>query len=92
MDPRCSVHIITIGFGERSRSINSADKEMKKNAENTLKIIADNCCKLISERLARELFMIDEAEATGNAAATPASKGTGTSIQIDALRPAAQTA
>ncbi|HEY3094448.1 MAG TPA: hypothetical protein VGJ42_01690 [Nitrososphaera sp.] len=71
MDLRCSVRIITRGFGERSRSIDSADKEMKKNAENTLKIIADNCCKLISELLAHELVIIDGAEATVNAAATP---------------------
>jgi hypothetical protein len=42
---------------------------MKKNAKITLKTIADNYRKLISERLAHELVMIDEAEATANAAA-----------------------
>jgi tyrosyl-tRNA synthetase len=42
---------------------------MKQKAENTLKLISDNYCKLLSERLADELGMIDEAEATGNSAA-----------------------
>jgi hypothetical protein len=33
--------------------IDSADREMKKNAKKTLKIVADSFRKLISERLAR---------------------------------------
>ena len=33
--------------------IDSADREMKKNAEKTLKIIVDNYRKLISERPAQ---------------------------------------
>lgn len=49
--------------------IDSADREMKQKAENTLKVISDNYYRLISERLANELGMIDEAEATGNSAA-----------------------
>ena len=42
---------------------------MKQKAESTLKVIADNYRRRISERLANELRMIDEAEATGNSAA-----------------------
>ena len=42
---------------------------MKQKAEDTLKAIADNYRRLISERLAHELGMIDEAETTGNSAA-----------------------
>lgn len=42
---------------------------MKQNAENTLKVIADNYRKLISERMAHEFVMIDEAKATGNSTA-----------------------
>jgi len=49
--------------------IDSADKEMKDRAESTMKAIADNYQKLILERLAHELDMIDEAKATGNFAA-----------------------
>jgi chromosome segregation ATPase len=46
--------------------INNADKEMKENAEKTLKIIADNYRRLVSERLAAELGLIDDSLATGN--------------------------
>jgi hypothetical protein len=46
--------------------IDSADRQMKQKAQNTLKVIADNYRRLLSERLANELGMIDEAEATGN--------------------------
>ena len=49
--------------------IDSADREMKERAENTLKAIADNYQKLVLERLAYELDMIDQAKATGNVAA-----------------------
>jgi hypothetical protein len=49
--------------------IDSADREMKERAENTLKAIADNYQKLVFERLAYELDMIDQAKATGNVAA-----------------------
>jgi hypothetical protein len=49
--------------------IDSADREMKEKAENTLKAIADNYQKLILERLAHELDMIDQARATGDSAA-----------------------
>jgi hypothetical protein len=42
---------------------------MKQRAENTLKAIADNYRRLLSDRLAHELGMVDEALATGNAAA-----------------------
>ena len=51
------------------RRIDSADREMKQRAENTLKAIADNYRRLISDRLVHELGMVDEARATGNAAA-----------------------
>jgi hypothetical protein len=51
------------------RQIDSADREMKERADNTLKAIADNYQKLILERLAHELDMIDQAKATGNTAA-----------------------
>lgn len=50
--------------------IDSADREMKQKTEDTLKNIADNYRKLLSDRLAHELGMVDEAKATGNAAAT----------------------
>jgi len=46
--------------------IDSADKEMKQEAEDTLKVIADNYRKLLSEWLEHELGMKDEAEAIGN--------------------------
>ncbi len=49
--------------------IDNADNEMKKNAEKTLRLIADNYHKLVSERLAIELGLIDDALATGNDAA-----------------------
>ncbi|GEM_PF-5567023 len=49
--------------------IDSADREMKERAESTLKAIADNYQKLIQERLAHELDMIDQARSTGNAPA-----------------------
>jgi hypothetical protein len=49
--------------------INTADREMKQKAENVLKVISDNYRKLLSERLANELGLIDEAESTGNWAA-----------------------
>jgi hypothetical protein len=39
---------------------------MKQKAENVLKVISDNYRKLLSERLANELGLIDEAESTGN--------------------------
>jgi len=39
---------------------------MKKKAEITLKVIEDNYHQLLSERLASELVMIDEANAIGN--------------------------
>jgi hypothetical protein len=42
---------------------------MKLKAENTLRAIADNYSRLLSERLVHELEMAEEAEATGNAAA-----------------------
>lgn len=49
--------------------IDSADREMKQRAENTLKVIAENYRRLLSDRLSNELGMIDKAEATGNAPA-----------------------
>lgn len=42
---------------------------MKQKAEDTLKVIADNYRRLLSDRLEHELGMIDEAQATGNASA-----------------------
>lgn len=42
---------------------------MKEKAKSTLKAITDNYQKLILERLAHELDMIDQARATGDAAA-----------------------
>lgn len=42
---------------------------MKQRAENTLKAIADNYRKLLSDRLVHELGMTDEAQAAGNGAA-----------------------
>ncbi|HEX2014814.1 MAG TPA: hypothetical protein VLA68_06270 [Nitrososphaera sp.] len=49
--------------------INTADREMKQKAENVLKVISDSYRKLLSERLANELGLIDEAKSTGNWAA-----------------------
>jgi hypothetical protein len=49
--------------------IDSADREMKQRAENTLKVIAENYRRLLSDRRANELGMIDKSEATGNAPA-----------------------
>ncbi len=46
--------------------IEIADREMKQRAEATLKTIADNYRRLLSERIAHELGMIDGSEATGN--------------------------
>ena len=39
---------------------------MKQRAEVALKDLADNYRKLLTERLARELEMIDESRASGN--------------------------
>jgi hypothetical protein len=54
---------------EAEEQIDVADREMKHRAEATLKTIADNYRRLLSERMAHELGMIDESEATGNFAA-----------------------
>ena len=46
--------------------IDSADREIKERAERTLRAIADNYRKRISDRLEYEQSMIDSAESTGN--------------------------
>ena len=46
--------------------IEIADREMEQRAEATLKTIADNYRRLVSERIVHELGMVDESEATGN--------------------------
>lgn len=53
---------------DAEEQIDSTDT-MKQRSENTLKAIADNYRRLLSDRLARELGMIDVARATGNGAA-----------------------
>lgn len=54
---------------EAEERIDGADKEMKRRADATLKTIADNYRKLLSERMVHELDMVDEAKAMGNFAA-----------------------
>ena len=51
---------------QAEEQIDSADREMKRRAEATLKTIADSYRRLLSDRMERELGMVDESNATGN--------------------------
>lgn len=61
------------GYGRFMDKIESeidiADREVKERAERTLRAIADNYRRQISERLEYERSMVDSAESTGNESA-----------------------